>query len=209
MKNIFLPFVFLLLVACEREQTLPQATSAAKDIYMQYADHDGLTVALLGDYNGYNAVMLQAQNTEAWLQLCDTFGVMPRADAQALDTVKVSHLSVSKVNNASLPMAKAQQLSEIFSVADSSLIQMHLDTAYSIVTSVSYDHGVQTDSSVTVRNGTSPESENLLPISLAHGNCGYVVYYDSDRMAIWLFFYSNDDELNQILNHVTLNSTKK
>lgn len=209
MKRTFLPFVFLLFVACEREQTLPQATSAAKEIYMQYADNDKLTVALIGDYNGYNAVMLQALDAEEWLRLCDTFGVRHTVDAQALDSVKVSHLSVGKVTTASLPMAVPGQLSQILSVADTSQMRMHLDTAYSVVSSVRYDHGVLVDSSVTVHGGAAPGQGNLLSATVAHGQGGYVVYYDSTPMAIWLFFYSNDTELDQILNHVTLNSTQR
>lgn len=201
--------MLLLFVACEREQTLPQSTSAAKDIYLQYADHDKLTVALIGDYNGYNAVMLQAQDAEEWLRLCDTFGVRPMVDAHALDSVRVSHLSVGKVETASLPIAVQQQLSQILSTADTAQMQIHLDTAYSVVTSVRYDHGVLVDSSVTVHSGAAPGQGNLLPTTLAHGQDGYLVYYDSDQMAIWLFFYSNDVELDQILNHVTLNSTQR
>ena len=70
MKRLIFPFI-LLLVACQHEEVMPEATSAAKEVYLQYADRKDLTVALIGNYQGYNAVMLQAQTKEDWLQLCD------------------------------------------------------------------------------------------------------------------------------------------
>ena len=74
MKQIIFPLILILLVACQRDEALPEATSAAKEVYLQYADRKDLTVALIGDYQGYNAVMLQAQTTEDWLRLCEEFG---------------------------------------------------------------------------------------------------------------------------------------
>lgn len=93
MKRILFPVLLILLaVSCQREEELPEATSAAKEVYLQYADRKDLTVALIGDYQGYNAVMLQAQDNEGWLHLCEEFGIQSTVDALALDTVKVSSL---------------------------------------------------------------------------------------------------------------------
>ena len=47
MKRLLLPLIILLLAACQREAELPEATSAAKDVYMQYADRKDLTVAIM------------------------------------------------------------------------------------------------------------------------------------------------------------------
>ncbi len=66
MKQIIFPLILILLVACQRDEALPEATSAAKEVYLQYADRKDLTVALIGNYQGYNAVMLQAQTKEDW-----------------------------------------------------------------------------------------------------------------------------------------------
>ncbi len=85
MKRLLLPLIILLLAACQREAEMPEATSAAKEVYMQYADRKDLTVAMIGDYQGYNAVMLQAQDAEGWLRLCEEFGVKVNVDAAVLD----------------------------------------------------------------------------------------------------------------------------
>lgn len=92
MKRTLFPLMLLLLAACQRDAVLPEATSAAKEVYLQYADRKDLIVALIGDYQGYNAVMLQAQDNEDWLRLCEEFGVRKHVAANALDTTRVSSL---------------------------------------------------------------------------------------------------------------------
>ena len=49
MKRLLLPLIILLLAACQREAEMPEATSAAKEVYMQYANRKDLTVAMIGD----------------------------------------------------------------------------------------------------------------------------------------------------------------
>ena len=93
MKQIILLLTVLLWVACQRDETLPEATSAAKEVYLQYADRKDLTVALIGDYQGYNAVMLQAQTTEDWLRLCEEFGVKKHVNANELDTTRIGRIN--------------------------------------------------------------------------------------------------------------------
>lgn len=39
--------------------------------------------------------------------------------------------------------------------------------------------------------------------TILHGHTGYIVRDDSDALTLWLFFYSNEDEMNQILNTIT------
>ena len=94
MKRLFIPFLLLMLAmtACHQDniQAQSDATTAAQKVYKQYANRKDLTVALIGDYQGYNAVMLSAQTPEGWLQLCEEFGVTKHADAAALDTLNKS-----------------------------------------------------------------------------------------------------------------------
>ena len=52
MKRIIYPLILLLLAACQHDDVLPEATSAAKEVYLQYADRKDLTVALIGNYQG-------------------------------------------------------------------------------------------------------------------------------------------------------------
>ncbi len=36
--------------------------------------------------------------------------------------------------------------------------------------------------------------------AIVHGHSGYIVRDDSDMLTLWIFFYSTEDEKNQILN---------
>jgi hypothetical protein len=225
MKQLILPFLLLLLAACQREANLPEATSAAKEVYLQYAGRKDLTVALIGDYQGYNAVMLQAQDAESWLRLCEEFGVGKSVDAAALDSARVSSLkSVSFTADSlrfcgdidSLQIASA--VGGIFTNLLDSLVRSKngssiVDTAYSYVHSEHWDNGVLIDSSTNVSGHPSHgihslqlpiTNDRLLHTATEHGNCGYLIHDDSPSLTIWLFFYSTKEELSQIINTITL-----
>ena len=49
----------------------------AKEIYKKYASRNDLTVALIGEYKGYNAVMLKAHTDEEWEFICKEFDIDP------------------------------------------------------------------------------------------------------------------------------------
>ncbi|MBQ6068775.1 MAG: hypothetical protein IJK84_04660 [Bacteroidales bacterium] len=48
-----------------------------------------------------------------------------------------------------------------------------------------------------------PSLNKLFRTATSHGHCGYILRGDSDELALWLFFFSNMDEMNQILNTIT------
>ena len=165
---------------------------------MQYADREDLTVALIGDYQGYNAVMLQAQDAEGWLRLCEEFGVGKSVDAAALDSTRVSSLTIGKVRSVdgdnlqtlnSLLGDDSVILGNILSIAPVNVLK---DTSFSIIRREHWNQGILLDFSNTTDTG-SPQKE----VDLMHG---YIVRDDSDALTLWLFFYSNEEEMNQILN---------
>ena len=219
MKQIIFPLILLLMVACQRDEVLPEATSAAKDVYLQYADRKNLTVALIGDYQGYNAVMLQAQTTEDWLQLCEEFGVRKYVDADALDSTRVSSLTVASVN-----ARDYSSLEDFESNADSNIremvshiadrlirqkfpqnsqpISIRIDTCYSVTKRMHYDHGALVDSSGIPDTAIPNWNKQLIKTTIDKGHSGYIIHDDSDALTLWLFFYSNDSEKNQILNTI-------
>ncbi len=234
MKRLLFPLFFLLFVACQREEVLPEATSAAKEVYLQYADRKDLTVALIGDYQGYNAVMLQAQDAEGWLRLCEEFGVGKNVDANALDSTKVSSLttvsrtggttrnidSVETISNALLQRVIDSVLQEVVRSGNMSG-KVVIDTAYSFVHREHYHHGVLVDSSTTTHRALNLQNNNhssdssavsdilsnlldnkLLDVARQNGYCGYIVYDNSTELTLWLFFYSNNDEYDQIINNI-------
>ena len=219
MKRIIFPLVLLLLVACQRDETLPEATSAAKEVYLQYADRKDLTVALIGDYQGYNAVMLQAQTREDWLQLCEEFGVRKYVDADALDTTRVSSLTIASVN-----ARDYNSLEDFESHADSNIremvsqiadrlirekfppnsqpISIRIDTCYSVTKRMHYDHGVLVDSTGVSDTAIPNWNKQLMKTTIDKGHSGYIIHDNSDALTLWLFFYSNDSEKYQILNTI-------
>ena len=221
MKQIIFPLILLLLVACQRDEMLPEATSAAKEVYLQYADRKDLTVALIGDYQGYNAVMLQAQTTEDWLQLCEEFGVKKHMDAYELDSTKVSSLTIASFNTGSynniedmlshLPDSSIREIvSHIYDSLNgldptpySQPYSIRIDTAYAITKRMHYDHGVLVDSS-SVPDTIVPKylNKQLMNTTIEKGHTGYIIHDDSDALTLWLFFYSNENEKTQILNTI-------
>ncbi|MBQ9587339.1 MAG: hypothetical protein IJR26_05740 [Bacteroidales bacterium] len=222
MKKTIIALTLILLAACQRDNLLPESTSAAKDVYLQYADRKELTVALIGDYRGYNAVMLQAQTKEDWLRLCEEFGVQKNIDASTLDSTKVSSLTTVSKSSGTI-----RNVDSIFAASDALLQRMVdsvlqealrsgkmsgnvvIDTTYSFTHREHYDQGVLVDSS-TVTNLVTPLLDNgLLQIANRHGDSGYIIRDDSQSLTLWLFFYSTDAEKEQILNHVTSNNIQK
>ena len=221
MKQIIFLLVLLLLVACQHETMLPEATSAAKEVYLQYADRKELTVALIGDYRGYNAVMLQAQNIGDWLRLCEEFGVRKHVDADALDTTKVSSLTIASFNTGNyndiedvMSHLSDSSIREIVSHIYDSLngleptpysqpYSIRIDTAYAITKRMHYDHGVLVDSS-GAPDTIVPKylNKQLMKTTIEKGHTGYIIHDDSDALTLWLFFYSNDSEKTQILNTI-------
>ena len=229
MKQIIFPLILLLLAACRHDDTLPEATSAAKEVYLQYADRKDLTVAFIGDYQGYNAVMLQAQTTEDWLRLCEEFGVRKHVDADALDTTRVSSLTIASVNTGdynnieeTMSHLSNSSIREIVTHIYDSLIglepapysqpySIRIDTAYAITKRMHYDHGVLVESGKwKVENNQGAEANfqlstfnsQLLKTTIGKGHTGYIIRDDSDALTLWLFFYSNDSEKTQILNTI-------
>lgn len=80
-RCILLSLCLLLLVAgCRHQESMSEAARAAYECYNAYADCEGLTVAMVGDYkpdtNSYSAVMLQAQDSLAWVRLMEDLGLV-------------------------------------------------------------------------------------------------------------------------------------
>ena len=206
MKRLLLPLIILLLAACQREAEMPEATSAAKEVYMQYADRKDLTVAMIGDYQGYNAVMLQAQDAEGWLRLCEEFGVGKRVDATALDSTRVSSLTIGKVR--SVDGDNLQALKDLLgddsvmlgNILSNTPAKVRIDTSFSITHREHWNHGVLVDSSTSTAADNPQKEVDLMQRAIVHGHNGYIVRDESDMLTLWLFFYSTEDEKNQILN---------
>ena len=238
MKQIIFPLILIFLVTCQRDEALPEATSAAKEVYLQYADRKDLTVALIGDYQGYNAVMLQAQTTEDWLQLCDEFGVRGHVDAEALDTSRVSGLTIANFNTGTYnsledfePHSDSVIREAVSHISNSTIreavthifdsltgqsptpnsrpISIRIDTCYSVSKRLHYEHGVLVDSAGISDTAIPAWNKQLMNTTVDNGHSGYIIHNDSDALTLWLFFYTTPTEKEQILNHVTSINTQQ
>lgn len=89
MKRIFLLLTMAaVMLSCERKEVETPYITAAKEIYKKYAPQENLTVALLGEYKGYNAVMLQAHTDEEWQFICKEFDIDPEKDMETTQDIK-------------------------------------------------------------------------------------------------------------------------
>lgn len=207
--------VMFLLAGCQREEALPEATTAAKAIYQKYADRTDITVALVGGYRGFNAVMFEASDHETWLQLCNDFGVHHREDADALDSVSVSSLKSTVSRSYTLDGAPSvgdaftQVLQDLMARYGDSAVGVRVDTLLYVDTlfssRVQYNLGELVDSvaDTVIRRAIHPDADPLMQTALQHGDSGYLVTTDSRRLSLCLFFYSTMEEMSQIINHVT------
>lgn len=213
---------FLSLASCQREETLPEATSAAQEVYLQYADREDLTVALVGDYKGYNAVMLRADDAEGWLRLCKELGANKQVGATALDSVRVSSLTTATVDTSTfryngpldsngsiaIPGTIGEFLSDLLdSVAKGETGRLLWDTAYTVTKRQTWQNGELVNESHDTVAGTasSPLSDDrLFHLATNHGDRGYLTYSDSKSLTLWIFFFSTKEEFSQIINTITL-----
>lgn len=92
--------ILFLAVSCQKGNAQPEPHSAAQQIYQQYANVEGLTVALIENYatkgDTINAVMIQAQSPDAWQRLLSDFsGYQFQSPAP---NTKTSYLTVARIN---------------------------------------------------------------------------------------------------------------
>ncbi len=210
MKQIIFLIVLLLSVSCQRNEILPKATSAANEIYSKYAEHKNLTVAIIGDYQGYNAVMLQAQSKDEWLKLCEEFGVKKHININDTNTTSINSLTVvSNISTNNSNEGIKQMMKELLECNSIELKEVSIDTIFATKCYKHYDHGILVDSFTTIDSEPPIPNSDLLLTSYKHDNTGYIVCDDSNKLTIWLFFYSTHAEKKQILNHITLINTQK
>ena len=71
----------------------------------------------------------------------------------------------------------------------------------SFIRSEHWNQGILMDFSTLTDTGNLQQKEvDLMQRAIVHGHSGYIVRDDSDMLTLWIFFYSTEDEKNQILN---------
>ncbi len=203
-KYIISVVAILLMVSCQKENTETEALSSARQIYNAYADVDGLTVALIGNYatkgDTINAVMLQAQDHTAWAMLLNEFNVVQKPDEGA----KVSSLSVNYFHADTLVGDMDEYFEEILHSMMSEL--PHYDSSITIHNYQSWEEGVKVldTTIVDTENGVVPNKQ-LMVAAISDNQTGYITHAESEEMTLWLFFYSNKSQYNSIINRINQN----
>lgn len=123
-NRILLPLTLLLLLTgCHRETLMSREAQAAYLYYQTYADQEGLTVAFVGDYIvdtlSLTAVMLQAQDSMAWVWLMDNLGLSRHAE-MIEDLLQYKNMENARSHHISQSTDDAMQHLEDLCEADSS-----------------------------------------------------------------------------------------
>lgn len=198
MKRLFLlAIVVLTMVACNKNEDISEATSAAQKVYDEYADSQDLTVALTGNYlkagNAYNAVMLQAMTDEAWQRLLARYGKDSFAEG------RLSSLEITDLNS-DIPV---ETIEEVLALLVDSLLSASGAEQTTLTMSKTYTDGKLLNEYLTMDDNVDTEElENLVHNELSHPEVGYVTYIESDEQTVWLFFYDSEASYQAIMNHI-------
>lgn len=203
MKKYIIPIVAMLFsfVSCQKDGTETEPLSAARQIYNEYAYVDGLTVALIGNYatkgDTINAVMIQAQNNEAWASLLKEFDVEQHAE----DGARVSSLSVNYFHVDTVIGDMDEYFDEILHSLASEL--PHYDSSIIVRKHQSWEKGVKVADTTTVETdaGFTP-NKRLISAAVSDNKTGYITHTESEEMTLWLFFYSNESQYNSIMDRI-------
>lgn len=221
MRHLRYILTLLLVVLCAAACTPRQddVTSAAMDIYTQYADHSAtLTVAYVGDYQTdgltYNAVMFQTPDSAEWEWLKAEFSVVtPAVPLQGGimmgDTSMLQSGAAQPADGQShgVVMASleidttrdfkdtAEFLAYIDSLSRAMLLSMGRDTAGLRATMV-----FNGDNAQALPEAVSDQQNRIAGFTRDHGQAGYLISADFDTQTLWLFFFANPDEQQALLS---------
>lgn len=184
MKRIFLLLMMAaVMLSCEKNEMESPYTTAAKEIYNKYAPRENLTVALLGEYKGYNAVMLQAHTDKEWQFICKEFDLDPEKKMEEIssdikgnwfddkDTLQFEGLG----DLLKMVMEKALDSFEVEvkATADSSVYSHFVDMKNEFESKMDKDQ-------------------------LFDGEQQRMCRYDVDTRTIWVYYYNSFSDLNRI-----------
>lgn len=270
MKNLIAFFGLLTLTvfaSCKDTMDDTQPLDKAQDcpalrLYCKYADNENLTVAYLGDFclNGkkLDALMIQANDEENWIQLKSEFGMIPKCDSiieshcdapeggkkvisvgvgidadffkdLGLDTITdLSQVDEERLDKMTKIIAgKIRDIVNNFPVPDTMLPKDAVIVGEGSVKGLD-DNGLTMDdylntlaraigtsmlNDVIAKNNGLKTEESELPDgvlfadstmvdALDYGHSGYVTAADATNRTLWLFFYDNQEECNNILTHI-------
>ena len=192
MKRIFLLLMMAAVVlSCERNEMESPYTTAAKEIYKKYAPRENLTVALLGEYKGYNAVMLQAHTDEEWEFICKEFDIDPekKKDIDDDSTKEKKNLDLGDTLQ-----FEVEGLGDILKI----IIKTALDSVEEEVKALAKE---ENDTSIYSNfDAKRKEIKDKMAKDQLFGEDKQqrVCSYDVEKRILWVYYYNSFTELNHM-----------
>lgn len=183
MKRIFLFLTMTaVMLSCEKNEMESPYTTAAKEIYNKYAPRENLTVALLGEYKGYNAVMLQAHTDEEWQFICKEFDIYPEKK------MEITSDTTEKLFD-DMDTLQFEGLGDLLKmVMEKALDSFEVEVKATADSSV-YSHFVD----------MKKEFEGKMDKDqLFDGQEQSMCSYNVDTRTIWVYYYNSFSDLNRI-----------
>lgn len=183
MKRIFLLLTMTaVMLSCEKNEMESPYTTAAKEIYNKYAPRENLTVALLGEYKGYNAVMLQAHTDEEWQFICKEFDIYPEKK------MEITSDTTEKLFD-DMDTLQFEGLGDLLKmVMEKALDSFEVEVKATADSSV-YSHFVD----------MKKEFEGKMDKDqLFDGQEQSMCSYNVDTRTIWVYYYNSFSDLNRI-----------
>lgn len=202
--------------------------NAALNMYYKYADNENLTVAYLGGLtlNGdkIDALMIKANLNEDWDSLKNSFGMLTRHDSVTerpenqkvvsvgvgidanfvkdlgLDTITdINQVDEERFNNMKEIIAgKIREIVGNFPTDGSISMDEYIDTLAVTVANQLLNEVIKMNEASLIEKNDSPMTD-----ANEYGHKGYVSAADDNTRTIWLFFYDNQEECNNILKHIS------
>ena len=203
----------------------PKQNDVALELYYKYAEDTNLTVAYMGDYflngNKIDALMLRADSDDDWNQLKSDFGMLPRLE-NLFD--EADHLLKGLSGNKKVVSVgigiDADFLEDLALDTITELGQMDEECLNKMTEMIAQKiQGIMLDSTLsdTIKPSKAilvfPDKQNAADLGLAfpdstmrnapdYGYKGYVSAADDHSRTLWLFFYDDQEECNNILTHI-------
>lgn len=209
MKKKLPIIILLLLVVAACTPTQDKTTSAAMEIYQQYADHsDKLTVAVISNYKAYGntftTVMFHAADNAEWEWVKREFGVFTPSvflPDSTCDNKKVVVSSLVIDKSELMGLDSNEQEAYIDSVTKTLLEHItghdHTDTALKLYT---IEEG-KTDTMQALPE-IIRQQERIFKLSRQYKNVGYIISSDPKNRTLWLFFYDSPAQQQLLMKHI-------
>ena len=179
------------VLSCKSSQVEPNDINKAKEIYKKYASRNDLTVALIGEYKGYNAVMLKAHTDEEWEFICKEFDIDPEKKKDIDDDLTKENKNLDLGDTLQF---EVEGLGDILKI----IIETALDSVEEEVKALAKE---ENDTSIYSNfDAKIKEIKDTLAKDQLFGEDKQqrVCSYDVEKRILWVYYYNSFTELNRM-----------